>query len=204
MADKLDPIEDTTHEYRYRIHAFAGYDLDGEVTLESHGPHIKRDNGALQVFTASTAESISHEEPPYTPLFVPHVHNLIGDEGDHTVTDSVSTGIAPNFLTILAPYKTGTESGEHAPLGVTPIETSSGAAAWLIETDAHQDIAWIRENNAETELILPSGQSIQTDAAFVFLSLTDSQALLSRGTYLKINNETHLECDNSAGVCSTQ
>ena len=203
MADRLDPIEASSHEYRYRIHAYAGYDLDGEVTLETHGPHIKRDNGSLKIFTASTAESIVHEEPDYTPLFVPHVHNLISGEGDHTVTDSVSTGVAPDFLTILAPYKTGSESGVDGPIEALPIETSAGAA-WLITSEDQQDVAWIRENSAPTQLSLPNGQVIDTDGAFVFLSLTDSQALLSRGSYLNLDNQSVLDCDDNSKMCMKQ
>ena len=173
------------------------------MTLETHGPHIKRDNGSLKIFTASTAESIVHEEPDYTPLFVPHVHNLISGEGDHTVTDSVSTGVAPDFLTILAPYKTGSESGVDGPIEALPIETSAGAA-WLITSEDQQDVAWIRENNAPTQLSLPNGQVIDTDGAFVFLSLTDSQSLLSRGSYLNLDNQSVLDCDDNSKICMKQ
>ncbi len=202
MADMISPEEDTTHEYRYRIHAFAGYDLDGEVTLETHGPHIQRENGSLQIYTASTTGSTIVEEPPYTPLFVPHVHNLVSGEGDHTVTDSVSTGVAPDFLTILAPYKTGTDSGEHGPLAVTPIETSSGFA-WLIESEGHQDVAWIRENGAPEELNLPNGQTIQTDGKFVFLGFTDNLGLVSRGSFLGLSGDITINCDEIETVCRT-
>ncbi len=202
MADRLDPRETTSHEYRYRIHAYAGYDLDGEVVLEAHGPHIKRENGSLQVFTASSAESTVVEEPPYTPLFIPHVHSLISGEGDHTVTDSVSTGIAPDFLTVLAPYKTGTTSGEDAPLMVTPVECADGAA-WLIESEGHLDIAWIRENDAPTTLTLPSGDTIATDGAFVLLGLSDTLGLLSRGSYLNLNGEELLRADTDSLVTTT-
>ena len=192
MADTLEPLVSTNHEYRYRIHAYAGYDLDGEVTLETHGPHIQRENGSLQIFTASSAGPITVEEPPYTPLFAPHVHNLIGGAGDHTVIDSVSEGIAPDFLTILAPYKTGETGGEHGPLQVTPIETTAGAA-WLIESDGNLDIAWLRESGAPTELALPNGDVVQSDGAFILLEQKGDLALLSRGTYLSLNGVDVIE-----------
>jgi len=199
MADKLDTEDTASHEYRYRIHAYAGYDLDGEVTLEDYGPHIKRTNGSLQIFTASTAATCTLEEPPYTPLFIPHVHSLAGGAGDHTVTDSVVNGNAPDFLSILAPYQTDITSGPDGPITVTPIATEQGAA-WLIESSGHRDVAWTREADAPTTLELSIGHTIRTDAYFTLTSLDSSLSLLSRGTYLELDGAQLISSADSSKV----
>ena len=187
MADQLTSEDTANREYRYRTHAYAGYDLGGEVILQEHGPHIQRDTGALEIFTACTAGLCTVEEPSYTPLYLPHVHKLNSEAGDHKVTDSVTTANAPDFLTVLAPYQIGQTSGLHAPLTVTAIEVSHGAA-WLIENAGHRDVAWTRETGAPETLELPTGETISTDAYFSLASLDNELAILSRGNYIKINN----------------
>jgi hypothetical protein len=69
---------------------------------------------------------------------------------------------------------------------VTAIEVSHGAA-WLIESAAHTDIAWTREQGAPETLELPGAETISTDAYFTLASLDDTLAILIRGNYLKIN-----------------
>ena len=199
MVDQLTSQDNEEHEYRYRTHAFAGYDLGGEVILQEYGPHIKRDTGALEIFTASTSGACEVEEPSYTPLFIPHVHQLISGAGDHKVTDSVTTGIAPDFLSILAPYKIGQTSGPDAPLRVTPIPVGNGSA-WLIESEQHTDVAWTREAGAPQTLETPTGETISTDAYFSLVSLNDSLAMISRGNYLNLGDSVIIASADSSGA----
>ncbi len=185
IADRLESPEDRERTYQFRLHAYAGYDLDGTVTLETHGPRIERSSGGLAVYTQASQGTCTLEEPPFTENALPHVHKLDGSAAHHTVTDSIATGRAPDFLTVLAPYKVGVSEGPDQPLDVTPIETTNGVA-WQIAGDGHVDIAWVRETGAPGQLETASGQTIQTDAAFVFLSLDGAQSLMARGTELRL------------------
>jgi hypothetical protein len=186
MADRLSTDDEMERTYQFRLHAYAGKDVEGTVTLDAHGPHIVKENGALQVYTQTSFGECIHEEPPFEENASPHVHELDKDPEHHTVTDATVSGVAPDFLTVLAPYQTGMTEGAHAPLTVTPIATEKGVA-WLIEGEETADVAWVREEGAPSQLETPSGETITTDGAFVFVSLDGSLGLLSRGAELKLD-----------------
>ncbi len=199
VADQLSATDDIEREYRFRLHAFAGKDLDGTVTLDAHGPHITRENGAVAVYTTTTQGTCSLEEPEFTAYAAPHVHKLEKEAEHHMVTDSVIRGVAPDFLTVLAPYKMGTVDGEDADLSVTPVPTENGAA-WVIAGHNTVDVAWIRDDGASDQLELPTGDIIRTDGAFIVVSLNTDLGLLVRGTELRLNDT--LICSNNDGVVS--
>jgi hypothetical protein len=173
--------------YQFRLHAYAGKDVAGTVTLDTYGPHIVKENGALQVYTQSSLGECTLDEPPFEENASPHVHKLDKDPEHHIVTDATVIGKAPDFLTVLAPYRMNATAGEHAPLSVSSLPTEQGVA-WIIEGDGFADVAWIRETGAPSELTVTSGTTVTTDGAFIFVSLDGSLGLLSRGTELKLGD----------------
>lgn len=199
VADRLHTDVMAERQYLFRLHAYAGKDLDGTVTLNAYGPHIERPLGSTTVFTSTTAGPCHLQEPPYVMLEPPHVHKLTGNAADHTVTDCEITGMAPDFLTVLAPYKSGVATGADAPLNVIPLETENGAA-WMIEGADFVDVAWLREEGAANTLQTPSGHVIETDGKFVLLSLDGTIALLNRGTRLKLDNDIVLSAQDSISL----
>ena len=203
VADQLTSAAETEHEYRFRLHAFAGRDLDGTVELGEHGPHIRRENGAVSVYTRSTLGPCTVEEPPFVAFESPHVHKLEKDEAHHTVTDSVIKGRAPDLLSVLAPYKIGVRDGLDAPLVVSPIETQQGAA-WMIEGEGIKDVAWLRAEGAPQVLQLPTGQTIRSDGVFSLISLDNKLGLLVRGMELVLDDVVVLSASQGEVVLSTE
>ena len=187
VADRLNAEDDEERTYQFRLHAYAGKDVPGTVTLEQHGPHIVKTNGAVQVFTQSSSGHLTLEEPSFEENASPHVHKLDKDPEHHTVTDATVTGNAPDFLTVLAPYKTGSLTGIDSPLTVTGISTQKGAA-WHVKSETFSDVVWVREADAPIILQLSSGETITTDGAYIFVSLDGNLGILSRGTELKLND----------------
>jgi hypothetical protein len=199
IADRLESLDGEEREVRFRLHAYAGHDLDGTVTLEAHGPLIARESGSLAVYTqASQGESVL-EEPDFVEYASPHVHKLVKEVEHHTVTDSVATGIAPDFLSVLAPFRSGEADGPDGPLEVTEIAAMNGVA-WQIVGEGSVDIAWLREPGAPTELELPTGDVVSTDAVFVWLSLDKRLALLVEGTELLLDDEVVLVANEEAVI----
>ncbi|MEE2960165.1 MAG: heparinase II/III family protein [Myxococcota bacterium] len=203
IADQLTSDDTTERKYQFRLHAYAGKDLGGTVTLEQFGPHIQREKGSLQVYTAQTTGDCTLEEPPLNENASPHVHRLAGSAQHHTVTDSVSSGKSPDFLTVLAPYKTGATNGHHGPMTITPIATTHGAA-WQITVNGNTDIAWIRESGAPTTLVVPSGETINTDGYFSLAALDKSFGILSRGTKLEVVGRVVVSATTSDSVKAMQ
>lgn len=191
VVDRLESQDDVEREYRFRLHAHAGHDLDGNVSLGEHGPLIERESGSVAVYTQASQGQAVVEEPAFEEYDAPHVHKLVKDAEHHTVTDSVVTGVAPDFLSVLAPFKTGESDGPDGPLEVTQINTEHGVA-WYIVGEDSVDIAWVRESGAPTELLLPTNETLTTDAAFVWMSLDKSLALMVEGTELSLDDETVL------------
>ena len=203
VVDRLESQDGVEREYRFRLHAHAGHDLDGNVILGEHGPLIERESGSVAVYTQASQGQAVLEEPAFKKYAAPHVHKLIKDAEHHTVTDSIVTGIAPDFLSILAPFKTGESGGPDGPFDVTQISTEYGVA-WYIVGDDSVDIAWVRESGAPTELFLPTKETLKTDAAFVWLSLDKSLALMVDGTELSLDDETVLKSSEEEAVAVKQ
>ena len=191
MVDRLESQDGVEREYRFRLHAHAGHDLDGNVSLGEHGPLIERESGSVAIYTQTSQGQAVVEEPAFEEYGAPHVHKLVKDAEHHTVTDSVVTGVAPDFLSVLAPFKTGETDGPDGPFEVTQISTEHGVA-WYIVGEDSVDIAWVRESGAPTELLLPTNETLTTDAAFVWMSLDKSLALMVEGTELSLDDETVL------------
>ncbi len=203
VVDRLESQDGVEREYRFRLHAYAGYDLDGNVSLGEHGPLIERDSGSVAVYTQASQGVAVVEEPAFKIYSAPHVHKLVKNAEHHTVTDSVVTGIAPDFLSILAPFKTGESGGPDGPFEVTQISTDHGVA-WYIMGEDTMDIAWLRESGAPTELVLPTNETLNTDAAFVWMSLDKSLALMVEGTVLSLDDQTVLTSSEEETVAVKQ
>ena len=203
VVDRLESQDDVEREYRFRLHAHAGHDLDGNVSLGKHGPLIERESGSVAVYTQASQGQAIVEEPTFQEYAAPHVHKLVKDAEHHTVTDSVITGVAPDFLSVLAPFKTGESSGTDGPFEVTQISTEHGVA-WYIVGENSVDIAWVREFGAPTELFLPTNETLTTDAAFVWMSLDKSLALMVEGTELHLDDETVLTSSDADVVAVKQ
>ena len=199
LADHLNSAQDTEREFRLRLHAFAGKDLEGEVNLEAYGPHITRENGSVVVYTSSSLGYCELEEPTYRAYSSPHVHKLEKEAEHHIVTDSVIRGKAPDFLTVLAPYKSKNFEGSDAPLSVKLINTINGVA-WEIRGENTVDVAWIREEDAPNSLVVASGDTITTNGTFVWVSLDLSSGLLVRGTELLVNDQIIVSNPNGTEV----
>ena len=203
VVDRLESQDGVEREYRFRLHAHAGHDLDGNVSLGEHGPLIERESGSVAVYTQASQGQAIIEEPTFQEYAAPHVHKLVKDAEHHTVTDSVVTGVAPDFLSVLAPFKTGESDGPDGPFEVTQISTENGVA-WYIVGEDSVDIAWVRESDAPTELLLPTNKTLTTDAAFVWMSLDKSLALMVEGTELSLDDETVLTSSEEEVVAVKQ
>ena len=203
MVDRLESQDGVEREYRFRLHAHAGHDLDGNVSLGEHGPLIERESGSVAVYTQASQGQAIVEEPTFQEYAAPHVHKLVKDAEHHTVTDSVVTGVAPDFLSVLAPFKTGESDGPDGPFEVTQISTEHGVA-WYIVGEDSVDIAWVRESGAPTDLFLPTNETLTTDAAFVWMSLDKSLALMVEGTELSLDDETVLTSSEEEVVAVKQ
>ena len=203
VVDRLESQDGVEREYRFRLHAHAGHDLDGNVSLGEHGPLIERESGSVAVYTQASQGQAIVEEPTFQEYAAPHVHKLVKDAEHHTVTDSVVTGVAPDFLSVLAPFKTGESDGPDGPFEVTQISTEHGVA-WYIVGEDSVDIAWVRESGAPTDLFLPTNETLTTDAAFVWMSLDKSLALMVEGTELSLDDETVLTSSEEEVVAVKQ
>jgi hypothetical protein len=94
----------------------------------------------------------------------------------------------------------GATDGEDAPLEVTAVDAGDDAVAWLVAGASFTDLVWLREDGAATELTLPSGEVVTTDAAVTIVSVDGSMALLARGTRVALDGSSVLDEDASDGV----
>src|SRR5690606_34456872 len=84
---------------------------------------------------ASTAPNLTLLEPPFRAERAPHVHLFGLDRalGHHAVMDGEVDAVAPGFLAVLAPYRTGDEGAE-GPLAVDALDLGDGVAAFRVQT----------------------------------------------------------------------
>ncbi|MBX3275616.1 MAG: heparinase II/III family protein [Sandaracinaceae bacterium] len=187
VADRLATDHASAREHRLRLHAHAGLDLGHTFALGAE-LHVARERGGARVFTASTDGAVRWEEPPFTPEVAPHVHELqSGAHAHHGVADAVVTARAPSFLSVLAPYRVGASEGDDAPLVVTALEAGAGAVAWLVEGAGFADVVWLRGEGAASELALPGGRRVTTDAAVVIVALDGAFGLVARGAFAALD-----------------
>lgn len=199
VADRLSTTHASPREHRFRLHAHAGRDLGHTFELGAD-LHVARERGGVRVHTASTAGAIRWEEPPFVADEAPHVHEYEGGVNEHHgVADAVIDGLAPGFLSVLAPYRVGAASGAEAPLVVTAIDAGPGAAAWRVAGDGFTDLVWLRGEGASTELAI-DGVVVTSDAAVTIVARDGSMALIARGTRVAIDGADVLAEDAAASV----
>jgi len=203
VADRLSTTHDAPREHRFRVHAHAGRDL-GHTFEMADGLHVARERGGVWVSTASTAGAVRWEDPPFTADHAPHVHEYEGGRNEHHgVADAIVDGLAPDFLSVLAPYRVGAPHGPDAPLTVTAVDAGDGAVAWLVGGDGFTDLVWLREDGAPTELTLGTGEVITTDAAVTIVALDGALGLIARGTTASIDGAAVVDAAGAAESIAT-
>lgn len=202
MVDRLTTTHDQPREHRFRVHAYAGYDLkDTKATFESYGLHIQRKKAGMHMHIQAVGGKVEQKEPTHKKNQVPHVHKVEGSVMDHFVSDSVVTALAPHYLTVFAPYKMGeAEGSKDGPLEVTSVDCGDDAVGWLIKTSEGTDFAWLRGSKAGTSVTLPDGKKVETDAAFALCSLDGTFSMISRGKSLNLDGSSLISKDASQGV----
>ncbi len=200
VADRLQTTASSAREHAWRLGGWAGLDIEGVFEPLTTcpgaqcGARWERATAGVYVHLASTAPGLSIVEPPHEPLAAPHVGAFDRERniGDHGVIDGTVTGEAPGFLAVLAPYRKG-DTGEHGPITVTPLDAGDGATAWHIVTEEGTEIAWLRGAGAATELTLPGGEVLSTDAEFVLIDEGGAFGLIARGTNASLDGTTVVE-----------
>lgn len=200
VADRLTTTHAGPREHRFRVHAHAGRDL-GETFALGADLHVARASGGVHVHVASTGGAVRWEEPPFVADEAPYVHELrSGMHAHHGVADAIVDGVAPGFLSVLAPYRVGATDGDDAPLTVTSIDAGADAAAWLVAGAGWTDLVWLRGPTASGELTLESGAVVTSDAAVAIVALDGSVALIARGGRVALDGVDVLASDASSGV----
>lgn len=204
VADRLTTTHAGPREHRLRMHAYAGRDL-GQTFELGADMHVARASGGVHVFTSSTAGAVRWEEPPFVADEAPHVHELqSGVHEHHGVGDAIVDAEAPGFLSVLAPYRVGATDGADAPLAVEAVDAGADATAWLVRGADFTDLVWLRGEGAATEVTLPSGEVVTTDAAVTIVSLDGTVALAARGSRVTIDGVAALDEDASTSVATVE
>ena len=191
VGDFLNPQVPSQYEYRRRLHAFAGDDLEGETLIQSATVFdIIRPSATLRVYSESTLPEFALELPVFQEGRAPHVHTLIKGEGHHDVYDGVVSGEGPGFLSVLAPSKLG-----GTPLEVSSLTSGAGAVAFRVKGSGFDDVVLLNKSGG-TDFDLEGVGRLETDADFVWLGLTDRSRIQRGGTYLRYEGED-LTCQAS-------
>lgn len=200
IADRLTTDAIGPREHRWRLGGNAGYDAGGIFDLRPDGARWALDRGGVDVYLASTAPGLALVEPPMEEGKRPHVDQFTLDRAvrHHGVVDGVVEGLAPRFLGVLAPFAVAAAEGsEDAPLQVTPVDLGEAVVAWEIRGADTVDLAILREAGGPTELSLPDGSTLETDAELVVFRAEGPRpyALIARGSTLVRDGATLLEGD---------
>ena len=193
IADRLETELIESRSHAWRVHAFAGYGAGGTFTVEQDGLTVEQNNGSAQVYLTSTGGAPTMTEPEYNDLVAPHVHKFERSVGvnHHGVLDGIVEETAPDFLAVIAPYRTGAETGDpDGPLVVTAVESDGAGAAWLVESEHGVDLVWLREADDDSQIVVSDVGTFETDAALVIYGVTDGATLLVRGSSLSIDEQT--------------
>ena len=193
VADRLSTSLTDSREHRWRLNGWAGQDMGHTFQLRNDGLHLERDLAGVDVFLAATEDGLVMEEPPFIEWEAPYVHELESDPAHHGVVDGVVEGVAPRYLAVLAPYRTGVAAGDpEAPLTVTAVELNGKTSSWTISDGTNLDWVLLREESTSQTFVAPTGQSLTTDGELVFVRLegNESLALLVRGTNLTLDGTT--------------
>ena len=203
VADRLDTEIEESRTYQWRIHANAGLDAGGAASATDCNATIERDLAGIDVRVATTAGACTFVEPPHTPLQPPHVHLFDADRTprDHTVFDATLEAVEPNFLAVMVPYARNAEAGSpDGPLTIEEIEAGVGAAVYRVEHSDGDDVIWLRDDDAPTELILSGDKSFRTDGALTIISNDGASGLLVRGTRVQLNGTSIAQTSSDVHV----
>jgi len=207
LGDRIetDVIEPRVHTYR--LHGHAGYDVGGLFELRADGARFERLLAGVDVYVSSTATAtgLAVVEPPFVELQPPHVHQFdwSRDQEHHGVMDATVLAVAPDFLSLMLPYRVGAGVPEdEQPMGATWLDLGTGTTAWTIQQGTTVDLALLREADAATSYTLPTGETLDTDGLFVVVRLVGPNpfAVLSRGTYLDLDGFSRASAPDAAGV----
>lgn len=189
ISDFLDAS--SSHEYRFRVHGYAGYDSGGTYSDIPLGGRWERTSAGFDLFVTTSAGPPTFEKPVYEKNLSPNVHLFENDRKvrDHQVLDAVINGEDLSFITVLYPYKIGSSIPSEMRATVTELSTPSDSSALeILNPDGKRDIAIA--NRTGTSVIIKSGaDTIETDAKFAFLSINALKGFIARGTYLKVNEQ---------------
>ena len=191
LADRLTSDE-PAREHRWRMSGWAGLDSGGAFVLRADGGRWERALAGVDVFVASDG-ALSVEQPPFEEDQAPYAHEIEGGRATthHEVLDGVVQGVAPSFLSVLAPYRVGATDGE-APLAVTPID----GLGWRIEGAGFVDVALLNPGGGLIEVA-----GVRTDAEFALARLVgEPWAAVARGSFLSVEGEVRIEGADPAGV----
>ncbi len=200
VSDFLDAS--SSHEYRFRVHGYAGYDSGGTYTDISLGGKWERPLAGFDLFITTTAGLPSFEKPPYQKNLSPNVHLFENDRRvrDHTVLDAVVSGTDVSFLSVLYPYRVNTVIPSEMQATVNSVPAPTDTAMLEINSpDGGRDICIANRTGSVITITLTDGTQIETDAIFTFVGLTDNKGFISRGSYLKVNGNT-LPLEGSTGI----
>ncbi len=149
IADRLTTERTDAREHRWRMGGHAGREAGGVFDLSEEAATWERANAGVVVSLASTAEGLVLTQPPFVSQDAPYVDEL-GGESDgsthHEVMDGVVDAVAPGFLAVAMPYRTG-----EAPLTVAPYDAGPDSAAWRILGPDTEDLVVL---TADGELTL--------------------------------------------------
>ncbi len=199
VVDRIVTPVTEARKHRWRLHGYAGYSSGGTYNLTSSGATWERTQAGVDVYLSSTEPGLTFSEPPNVEDDAPRVHSFGNGVEYHGVMDGEITAISPGFLAIAAPYRVGATAGaEDGRLTVTALtvdSVASGVTAWLVTYAGGEDLLLLRQSDAPEQLTLSNGSAIETDAAFVFTTLSGdkSMSLMARGSFLKVNSSSVFE-----------
>jgi rhamnogalacturonyl hydrolase YesR len=192
VADQVQSDVGTARDFTWRVNGYAGYDAGGTYAIDATGATFRRDKAAIRVAIASTAGEPVVAEPPFVAGQAPHAHSIDSGYGNHAVADATINAVAPGFLAVLAPWKTGIAAGmPDGQLTVTRVASGEGSAAWTITGtygpagDAHIDLVWLREAGAPETLDV-DGVIVTSNARITVLALNGGLAYADGGNTLEL------------------
>lgn len=184
----------STHEYKFRVHGYGGYDSAGTYSDLPLGGRWERTESGFDLFVTSTSGTPTFTHPAYAKNTSPNVHRFENDRQvrDHIVLDAVTTGDSLSYIAVLYPYRTNALKSSDMPVTVNQIASSPGSAVLeLISPDGKRDIIIANRTGKSITVMLEDGNTIETDARFAFAGLSDTpqKGFVVRGTYLKVNGQ---------------
>ncbi len=207
VGDRIDTGVTEPRVHTYRLHGHAGYDVGGIFDLRTDGVRFERELAGVDVYvsTTATATGLAVVEPPFLENEPPHIHqfNWSRDKVHHGVMDATVLATAPDFLSLMLPYRVGSSVPDaEQPITATFVDLGPGVTAWTVHHLDMVDLALLREPGAPTSFTLPSGETVDTDGRFVVVRLSGSGpfAVLSRGTYVEVDGDSRASATDASGV----